>query len=66
MMSQRKAYCVAGNYNRTIDVNPVGHRELIELKCTGCGGTIERPRAGDSVQCEYCGKPYWLEQASQC
>lgn len=62
MMSQKKAYCVAGDYTRSIDVNPVAREELVELKCTGCGGTLERPQAGGSVQCEYCGKPYYLGQ----
>lgn len=63
MMGQEKAYSVAQDYNRVTNVNPVAHEELVELKCTGCGGTLARPRAGGSVQCEYCGKPYWLKQA---
>jgi uncharacterized Zn-finger protein len=62
MIGPEKAYCTAGDYNRTVDVNPVAHEKLVELACTGCGGTLVRPRAGGSVQCEYCGKPYYLEQ----
>lgn len=62
LAAPEKAYSVVQDYNRVTNVNPVERDELIELKCTGCGGTIERPVAGGSVQCEYCGKPYYLGQ----
>jgi len=63
LAAPEKACSVAQNCNRTINVNPVVHDELVELKCTGCGGTLERPGVGGSVQCEYCGKPYYMKQA---